>query len=642
LHIPLIFGFDVIHGYRTIFPIPLAEAASWDLPAIELSARTAAIEASAAGLNWTYAPMVDIARDPRWGRVAEGAGEDPYLGAQIARARVRGFQGTGWSDPTGIMACVKHFAGYGAAEAGRDYNTVDLSERTLREVYFPPFQAALDAGAFSVMAAFSDLNGVPATANRFLLHHILREEWQFPGFVVTDYDSIRELLNHGVAADDADAARQSLDAGVDMDMQSGIYLEQLKRGVERGSIPVKQIDEAVRRVLAAKILVGLFDDPYRYCNPAREAAESRSPRRMADAAEVARRSLVLLKNQSGALPLKPGTRLALIGPLGEDAKDLLGCWAGAGTADNIETLAHALRRENDGADVIVARGCDVLSNDRSGFEAAIAAARRADVVVLALGENAGMTGEAASRTSISLPGVQTELLREIRKVGKPVVLVLFNGRPLALEAESALSDAVLEAWFPGSAGGGPVADVLFGRFNPSGKLPISFPRNVGQVPIYYSFKNTGRPFDPEKPTEKYHSAYLDAPNSPLYSFGYGLSYTTFECSAPKLDRISLRLGETLAVTVQVTNTGSVAGAEVVQLYLHQAVASVTRPVIELKGFKKIELKAGESRQVVFTVGDGELSFWRRDLSWGTEPGELMAYVGTSTQNLKLARFAVTN
>jgi beta-glucosidase len=642
LHLPLLFGFDVIHGYHTVFPIPLGEAASWDLEAIEHSARIAATEASAAGLNWTYAPMVDIARDPRWGRVAEGAGEDPYLGAQVARARVHGFQGRGWSDPTALMACVKHFAGYGAAEAGRDYNTVDLSERTLREVYFPPFQAALEAGAFSVMAAFSDLNGVPATANRYLLTHTLREEWKFPGFVVTDYDSIRELLNHGVARDNADAARQALDAGVDMDMQSGIFLEQLKSGVRRGAIPVRQIDQAAIRIVAAKILLGLVDDPYRYCDPARERAQARSVENLEAADEVARRSIVLLKNERSALPLRAGTKLAVIGPLADDAKDLLGSWAGAGTAENVETLAAALRRQNGGAEVRTVRGCDVLSNDRSGFGAALAAAENADTVVLALGESAGMTGEAASRTRISLPGLQSELLYAVKQLGKRVVLVLFNGRPLAIEAESNAADAVVEAWFPGSAGGGPVAEVLLGKFNPGGKLPISFPRNVGQVPIYYSFKNTGRPFDPDKPTEKYHSAYLDAPNSPLYAFGFGLSYTQFECSAPRVDRVSLRDGETATVSIEVTNTGSRAGTEVVQCYLHQAVASVTRPVMELKGFKKIELKAGETRRVEFPLGHRELAFWRRDMSWGTEPSPLIAYVGTSSQNLQPVRLTLTN
>lgn len=638
LHVPLLFGYDVIHGYNTIFPIPLAQAASWDVAAIERADRIAAIEASAGGINWTFAPMVDIARDPRWGRIAEGAGEDPYLASTIARARVRGFQGPGFDDVSTILACVKHFAGYGAVQGGRDYNTTDMSERTLRETYLPPYHAAVDEGAWSVMSAFTDLNGVPATANRFLLRQVLRDEWGFRGFVVTDYDAVHELVAHGVAANDAAAARAALAAGVDMDMQSGAFLAQLPRELASGRVSPAEIDAAARRVLEAKAMLGLLSDPYRYIDDKREAALGDAPDHLVTAIDLARRSIVLLKNERGTLPLAAGAKIAVIGPLGDNRRDMLGCWSAAGKFERIETVLAAIRASQTGPAAIFAQGCEIASSDRSGFPAAVAAAQQADVVVMVLGESAGMSGEAASRTDIGLPGVQSELLAEIKKTGKPIVTVLINGRPLALEKEAALSDALVEAWAPGSAGGRPVADVLLGTFNPSGRLPVTFPRNVGQVPIFYNAKNTGRPVNPAKPGERYRSTYLDARSDPLFPFGFGLSYTSFVFSDFKLDRTVLKAGERLTATVRVTNAGQRDGAEVVQLYVRDLVASVTRPVLELKGFQRIELKAGESREVAFSVDAGQLAFWRGDMTWGVEPGDYQLMVGPDSRDLQVAGF----
>jgi beta-glucosidase len=639
LGIPLLFGYDVIHGFRTLFPVPLGEASSWDLAAIERSERIAAIEASAWGVNWTFAPMVDIARDPRWGRIVEGAGEDPYLGSEIARARVRGFQGNDLSDASTILSCVKHFAAYGAAEAGRDYNTVDMSERTLREVYLPPYAAALDAGAFSIMTAFNDLNGVPATANRFLLKEILRREWGFRGFVVTDYSAINQLVDHGIAADQCDAARQALDAGVDMDMESAAYAHCLRRLVVEGQVSERQIDDSVRRILTAKMMLGLFDDPYRYFSEERERKfTSPTPEHLKAAYELACESMVLLKNSKGILPLQPGRHIAVLGPLADSRNDLLGSWRADGRADSVETILEAIRTNNSAGQVAFARGCQITANDPSAISNAVAVAESADVVVMVLGESADMTGEAASRTSIRLPGLQTRLLREIGKTGKPIVLVLMNGRPLALEAESSLADAILEAWFPGTEGGKAVADILFGKRNPSGKLTVTFPRNLGQVPIYYAEKSTGRPFDPARPDEKYKSRYIDSPNDPLFPFGFGLSYTTFKYSNIRLNRRTLRPGETIRVSVKLTNTGRVAGAEIVQLYLHKRVADVTRPVRELKGFQRIELPPGATRNVVFTLSGKDLMFLRRDMTWGTEPGTYEVFVGPNSRDLQWARF----
>ena len=639
LKIPLLFGYDAIHGYKTIFPIPLGEAASWDLPALERADRIAALEATAAGLNWTFAPMVDIARDPRWGRIAEGAGEDPFLGSEIARVAVRGFQGQSLADPASLLACVKHFAAYGAAAGGRDYNTVDMSERTLREVYLPPFRAAVETGALSVMSGFDDLNGVPATANAFLLQQVLRKEWGFPGFVVSDYTAINELVNHGIAANDYDAGRAALEAGVDMDMQGSVYHDHLLDLLRKGDIRPDQLDDAVRRVLRVKFALGLFDNPFRNLDEQREAKFDQSPPEHLEAArQLAGESLVLLRNQSNALPLKPDAHLAVIGPLAASQRDLLGCWEGMGEPAKVTSVLAALQAENAGGQVTSAPGCAITGTNRSGFAAALAAARQADVVVMALGESWDMTGEASSRSSLDLPGLQSELLREIKKAGKPVVLVLCNGRPLTLEAECSLADAVLEAWFPGTEGGKAVADVLFGRRNPSGRLPVTFPRNLGQVPIYYNAMNTGRPVDPARPDEKYKSRYLDSPNDPLFPFGFGLSYTTFEYSGLQLDRKAIQPGGRLTVSVEVANTGKLAGTETVQLYLRQLVGSVTRPVRELKGFQRVELQPGEHRRVAFEIGEAQLAFLRRDFTWGTEPGQFQVMVGPNSRDLQSAAF----
>jgi len=641
LKIPLLFGYDVIHGYKTIFPIPLAEAASWDLVAIENSARVAAVEASADGLNWTFAPMVDIARDPRWGRIAEGAGEDPFLGSAIARARVRGFQGTDPADPSTLLACVKHFAAYGAARAGRDYNTVDMSERMLREVYLPPYHAAVEEGVMSVMTAFNELNGTPCTANRFLLQQVLRDEWGFRGFVVTDYASLKEIVQHGSAANLSDAARQALDAGVDMDMEGAAYLRQLKRLVADGAVDTSQIDQAARRILTVKFMLGLFDDPYRYCSEDRERQLLFTPEHLAAAHEMACQSMVLLKNEGGTLPLRPGVQVAVIGPLAEAQEDLLGSWRADGEAARVDSILASLRDLNGETRIRFVQGCDVDSRKRDEFPAALQAARESDVVVLVLGERSDMSGEAASRTSINLPGVQTELLREIKKAGKPVVLVLINGRPLALEEESHLADAVLEAWQPGTMGGRAVADVLFGRQAPSGRLPVTFPRNLGQVPIYYAVKNTGRPVQEADPNYKYASRYLDSPNDPLFPFGFGLGYTDFSCSKPELSAAVMAPGGKLTISVTVTNTGPRQGSEVVQLYVRDRVGSVTRPLKELKGFERLELKAGEERQVGFALRESDLAFLREDGTWGAEPGHFDVFVGFNSRDVQGAAFELT-
>ncbi len=638
LGIPLLFGFDVIHGYKTIFPISLGEAASWDLEAIQRSARVAATEASAAGLNWTFAPMVDIARDPRWGRISEGAGEDPYLGCRVAEARVRGFQGDDLAAPATLLACAKHLAAYGAAQAGRDYNTVDISERTLREVYLPPFKAALDAGALSVMTSFSDLNGVPATANRFLLRDILRGEWGFRGFVVSDYTAINELVAHGTAENERDAARQAFSAGVDMDMQGGAFDRYLRALLSEGRINQPQIDDAVRRILRLKFMLGLFDDPYRYCDRDREKRLLGAPAHRQAAYDMACKSMVLLKNGKQTLPLKPGTHIAVIGPLAQSRQDLLGSWSADGDAGTVEPVLAAIAKANRDGRVSFARGCDVDSHDRSGFAQAVNLAKQADVVVMVLGESQDMSGEAASRTRIGLPGVQSELVEAIAAAGKPLVLVLMNGRPLALEKESTLADAILEAWYPGSEGARAVADMLFGKRVPSGKLPVTFPRCLGQTPIYYGMKRTGRPMDPAKPGEEYVSRYLDCANDPLYPFGFGLSYTTFAYCDLRLVPERLCPGEQLTVTVTIRNSGRYDGAEVVQLYIQDLVGSVTRPVRELKGFRRVELRAGESCPVTFSVGQDDLRFVRRDMTWGTEPGTFRVLVGPNSRDLLSAPF----
>jgi beta-glucosidase len=637
LGIPLLFGYDVIHGYKTIFPICLGESASWNLELMEQSARIAAVEASSSGVNWTFAPMVDVARDPRWGRVSEGAGEDTYLGSQIARARVRGFQSDDLSNNSTILACPKHFAAYGAAQSGRDYHTVDISERTLRDTYLPPFRAAIDEGALSIMTAFNELNGIPATANDFLLEDILRDEWGFEGFVVTDYTSINEMVFHGFSEDDAHAGVQSANAGVDMDMQGGVFSRFLKESLEEGLVSEDRIDDAVRNVLRLKHALGLFDDPYLYC-PVSGEDPSGSSTHLEVAYESACQSLVLLQNRDNVLPLQRGLDIAVVGPLAKAQRDLIGSWSGRGEWDEIETVLGRIEASNIGGTVAFSPGCDIDSDDRTGFDAAVQAAQDADVVVLVLGESWEMSGEAACRTNINLPGVQTDLLRAIKETGKPIVLVLMNGRPLALEEEIRLADAILEAWFPGTEGARAIVDTLFGFQNPCGKLPISFPRNVGQVPLFYGMKNTGRPVNPESPDEKYKSRYLDCSNDPLFPFGFGLSYTSFSYSNPCLDRTEIGPNESLTASVTVTNEGDRDGVDVLQLYIRDLVGDVTRPVMELKSFDRIELQAGESRRIEFTIGEQELRFLRRDMTWGTEPGLFHAYIGPDSRNLQSAEF----
>lgn len=633
LGIPLLFGYDVIHGHKTIFPISLGEAASWDTTALELSARVSAVEAAASGLHWTFAPMVDISVDPRWGRVSEGAGEDPFLGSVIARARVRGFQGPSndLSDTLTVLATVKHFAAYGAPEAGRDYNTVDMSERVFRSTFLPPYIAALDAGALSVMTSFNELDGVPATGSRYLLTDLLRNELGFKGFVVTDYTSINEMVDHGVAANFEEAGLLAINAGVDMDMQGEVYFNFLKKQVEDGLVSEKLIDDAVRRVLKVKFMLGLFDDPYRYCSEEREKRYVYAPEHLDAALDVARKSMVLLKNDNQLLPLKKGEKIAVLGELATSTRDMLGSWKAAGDWDFMQSTLDALREYNGETNVVYSEGAKKMGEDRSGFAAALAAARRADKVVMVIGEDWDWSGEAASRTNIQVPGVQTELLAAVKQLGKPVVVVLMNGRPLDLSREHQLADAILEAWYPGTMGGKAITQVLFGEYNPSGKLPMTFPVNVGQVPLYYYAKNTGRPI--YLPNPKYKSRYIDAPNDPLYPFGFGLSYTRFEYSSLKLDANELTADGQLKASVTVTNAGAYDGAEIVQWYVRDLVGSVTRPVKELKGFNRIELKAGESKVVEFTLTPAQLAFYRQDMSFGTEPGEFKLFAGGNSRDV---------
>ena len=647
LKIPLLFGYDVIHGHRTIFPISLGESASWDLAAIEKASRIAATEAAAEGIHWTFAPMVDIARDPRWGRISEGSGEDVYLGSQIAKARVRGFQGDDLAAIDTVLATAKHYAAYGAAQAGRDYHTTDMSQRVLRETYLPPFKAAVDAGVATFMTAFNDLNGVPATGNKFLLTDILRDEWGFDGFVVTDYTSINELVPHGYARDDAHAGELAINAGVDMDMQGAVFMTHLRKSIEEGRVSEASVDKAVRRILEMKYRLGLFADPYRYSDPAREKATIYKPEHLEAARDVARKSMVLLRNEGDVLPLTASARkIAVIGPLGDSKDDMIGSWAAAGDRKTRPvTLLEGLRaRAGKGVSVSYAKGAGYGfkdADDSSGFKEALALARKSDVIVAAMGEKWDWTGEAASRTSLDLPGAQEALLKELEKTGKPIVLVLMSGRPLSIGWAAENVDAILEAWYPGTMGGHAIADVLFGDYNPSGKLPVTFPRNVGQVPIHYDMKNTGRPYTPDKQGQKYLSRYLNTPNTPLYPFGYGLSYTRFAYSPVTLDHSTIGPDDTLTASVTVTNTGRRAGEEVVQLYVRDVVGSVTRPVKELKGFRKIMLNPGESRRVSFTLSARDLAFYRADMSYGAEPGAFKLFIGTSSDDVVEADFTLT-
>ncbi|RZJ70502.1 beta-glucosidase BglX [Flavobacterium sp.] len=647
LGIPLIIGFDVIHGYKTISPIPLAEAASFDLDAIRKSAAVAADEASAAGINWTFAPMIDISRDARWGRVMEGAGEDPFYGAKVAQARVKGFQGSDLSANNTIAACAKHFAGYGFAESGRDYNTVDIGNNTLYNVVLPPFQAASDAGARTFMNSFNILDGIPATGNKFLQRDILKGKWGFKGFVVSDWGSIGEMIAHGFAKDNIEAARIAAIAGSDMDMESNAYVDNLVKLVTDKKVELSVVDDAVKRILRVKFELGLFDDPYRYCDEKREKTIGQKANHDA-VLEMAKKSIVLLKNDGNLLPLKKsGQKIALIGALANDKNSPLGSWRIAADDNSAVSVLEGLKnyRGNElvyekGADVSVGQTAfvnevNINTTDKSGFESAKNAAKSADVVVMVLGEIGFQSGESRSRTNLDLPGVQQELLEEIYKVNKNVVLVLNNGRPLILDWANANIPAIVEAWHLGSQAGNAIAQVLYGDYNPSGKLPMSFPRNVGQIPIYYNNYSTGRP---DKTETVFWSHYSDVEKTPLFPFGFGLSYTKFAYSNLKLDKSDYKKGESVKVSVEVKNTGNFDGKEVVQLYIRDEIASLARPVKELKGFELVAIKKGESKTISFTLTEKELGFFGNDGNFVVEPGVFQVFVGTNSNETLEAKF----
>ncbi|OJV97887.1 MAG: beta-glucosidase [Sphingobacteriales bacterium 44-61] len=656
LKIPLIFGMDVIHGYQTVFPIPLGLSCTWDMPLIEKSARIAATEASADGICWTFSPMVDIARDPRWGRIAEGSGEDAYLGSQIAKAMVKGYQGDDLKKNNTIMACVKHYALYGAAEAGRDYNTTDMSHVRMYNEYFPPYKAAVDAGVGSVMASFNEVDGVPATANKWLMTDVLRNQWKFKGFVVTDYTGINEMIDHGIGDLQTVTAR-ALNAGIDMDMVGEGMLTTLAKSLKEGKVTMQQIDMACRRVLEAKYKLGLFEDPYRYCDENRAATEIFTDANRKAAREIAAQSFVLLKNDNKILPLKKGGTIALIGPLADAKENMPGTWSVAADFSKSISLLSGLKEvAGNDAKILYAKGsnldADSIFEVNAGMfgkalgrdsrpaaeilKEALAVANQADVIVAALGESAEMTGESSSRTNIEIPAIQKELLQALLKTGKPVVLVLFTGRPLALKWEQENVPSILNVWFGGSEAGSAIADVLFGDVNPSGKLSTTFPQNVGQVPIFYNHKNTGRPLQEGKWFSKFRSNYLDVSNDPVYPFGFGLSYTNFTYSDIKLSSASLKGAQTLKASVTVTNSGSRDGKEVVQLYIRDLVGSITRPVKELKGFQKIELKAGESRTVTFNITPEDLKFYNYDLKYDWESGDFTIMIGGNSRDVKSA------
>jgi len=644
MKIPLIFGLDVIHGYRITFPIPLAEAASWDLAAMENTARVAARETAASGVHWTFAPMVDIARDPRWGRVMEGAGEDTYLGAQIAKARVKGFQGKGLGNLDAVMACAKHFAAYGAAIAGRDYNTVDMSNHTLWEVYLPPFKAAVEAGAATFMNAFNTLNGVPATGNTYLQRDILKGQWKYTGFVVSDWGSIGEMIAHGYAKDKAEAAELALKAGSDMDMESRSYLPNLEQLVKDKKVTVALIDDAVRRILRKKFELGLFDDPYRFSNESRQEKELNSAENRKAALTMAEKSIVLLKNQNQVLPLaKDLKKIAVIGPLAKSEKDMQGFWSIAWENDNLVSLYQGLKNKvGNHTELLYAKGCEVTDSTKTGFEDAIATAKQADVVIMAVGETLDMSGEAKSKAHIRIPGVQEDLIKAIQATGKPVVVLVMAGRPLIFNWTADHIPAIMYTWWLGSEAGNAMANVLFGDYNPAGKLPMTFPRDEGQIPLYYNYLSTGRPAKNDQDT-RYRSAYLDMPNSPKFAFGHGLSYTTFEYNDLKLNKAQMSMNDQITVTFTLKNTGKYAGEEVVQLYLQDKFASVARPVKELKDFQKVMLKAGESKIIRFTINKEKLSFYNQQLKWGAEAGDFKLMIGTASNNIQLEKdFTLTN
>lgn len=656
LKIPLLFGYDVIHGHRTIFPIPLGLAATWDTALVQRTARAAADEATADGLNWVFSPMVDIARDPRWGRVSEGAGEDPWLGSQMAKVMVKGYQQNDLASDNTVLACVKHFALYGAAEAGRDYNTVDMSRLRMFNEYLPPYKAAIEAGVATVMTSFNEIDGIPATANKWLLNDLLRKQWGFKGMIVTDYTAINEMIAHGMG-DEKKVGELSLNAGVDMDMVGEVFLKHSVKLVKTGKVSIAQVDAACHRILEAKYKLGLFDDPYRYVNEARNKTAILSEEKIQLSKEAAIKSMVLLKNANQTLPLNAAQKIAFIGPLVKDQRNLIGNWSGAGDWKKAVSIWNALEQKYGAGKFLYAKGCNLVDdpvlrkrlNDHDGqitpdektpeqlISEAVQTAQQSDVIVAVLGEAFGMSGEAASRSMIGLLDNQVELLKALKKTGKPIVLVLMNGRPLTLSWEDQNMDAILETWFAGTQAGNAIVEVLFGEANPSGKITMTFPRNVGQVPIYYNAKNTGRPFDEN---QKYTTKYLDVPNTPLYPFGYGLSYTTFSYGDISLNKTIINATDKLQVTVNITNTGNYDGEETVQLYIRDMVGSITRPVKELRRFEKITIKKGESREVSFTLTVEDLKFFNKDLKWVAEPGEFRVFVGTNSQDVKEATFTL--
>jgi beta-glucosidase len=660
LKIPLIFGMDVIHGYQTLFPIPLGMSCCWDMVLIEKSARMAAQEASADGICWTFSPMVDIARDPRWGRMSEGSGEDPYLGSQIAQAMVKGYQGDDLRKKNTIMACVKHFALYGAAEAGRDYNTTDMSRIRMYNEYLPPYKAAIDAGAGSVMSSFNEIDGIPASANKWLMTDLLRKDWGFNGFVVTDYTAISEMIDHGLG-NLKEVSALALRAGIDMDMVSDGLLTTLKQSLDEGKITQQEIDQACLRILEAKFKLGLFEDPYRYCDVNRSKTEIFTPENRQVAREIAAQTFVLLKNDKQVLPLQEKGTIALIGPLADNRENMPGTWSVAGDFSKSVSLLDGLKNAvGNNAKVLYAKGTNIVSDpkldarisifgkptkwdkrsQKEMIAEAIAIARKSDVVVAAVGESAEMSGESSSRSDINLPENQKELLEALLATGKPVVMVLFTGRPLTISWEKPNIPAILNVWFAGTEAGNAIADVLLGKVNPSGKLTATFPQNVGQIPIYYNHKNTGRPLADGKWFQKFRSNYLDVSNEPLFPFGFGLSYTKFDYKNLKLSNTSLKKDDKLTVSVEVTNSGNYDGAEVVQLYLRDLVGSVTRPVKELKGFQKIFLKKGESRTVEFILTEKDLRFYNGNLQLVSEPGDFKVFVGTSSADTLEAAFTL--
>ena len=659
LKIPLLFGSDIIHGYKTTFPIPLGLSCSWDMPMIERSARIAASEATADGLNWAFSPMVDIARDPRWGRVAEGAGEDPYLGSLVAKAMVKGYQGGNLAANTTLMACVKHFALYGAAEGGRDYNTVDMSKVKMYEYYLPPYKAAVDAGAASIMTSFNEIDGIPASANKWLLTDLLRKQWGFDGMVVTDYTSINEMTDHGWG-DLQHVSAMALKAGTDMDMVGEGFLITLKKSLQEGKITLQQIDAACRRVLEAKYKLGLFKDPFLYTDTVRTAREVLSTDNRQASREFGVRSAILLKNNAQTLPLKKSGTIALIGPLGNNKTNMLGTWAVSGDVQlSVPVLEGLQNAGGNNVKIVYQKGANLTDDTvlakrsnvfgmRADFDSlspdrllanAMQTANSADVIVAMVGEASEMTGEAASRSDINLPESQRKLIEALAKTGKPLVLIIMSGRPLTISRETELATSVLQVWFQGHEAGNGIADLLFGSYNPSGKLTMSFPRNVGQIPVYYNHKKTGRP-QPEGETQKFRSNYLDVSNDPLFPFGYGLSYTSFTYSDVQLSKTQMSSAGNITATITVTNSGNYDGEEVVQLYIHDRVASVTQPVKKLKGFQKIMLRKGERKEVRFTITPEELKFYNSDLKWVTEPGIFDVMIGTNSREVKTASFTL--